>query len=94
VQALAREYTVVAIKTLASCLEDPKLRLQAACALLDRGWGRPVQAVAGDSNTPLLIDFRWSDELPVQPGAVATSVIEGVAPEGDAEPILAWGNSC
>jgi hypothetical protein len=44
---LAREYTVEAIETLARLLKDekatPAAQVAAATALLDRGWGRPVQ---------------------------------------------------
>ncbi len=34
--------------TLAAALDDPKLCVQAAQALLDRGWGKPAQVVGGD----------------------------------------------
>ena len=47
VKMLAREYTVEAIETLARILKDekatPAAQVAAATALLDRGWGRPVQ---------------------------------------------------
>jgi hypothetical protein len=48
-QAAARELTQDAIDTLASVMKDPKAppaaRISAAVALLDRGHGRPTQAV-------------------------------------------------
>ncbi len=42
---LARVYTEEAILTLAECLQDKdgRVRVAAANALLDRGWGKPVQ---------------------------------------------------
>lgn len=49
VKAAARELTQDAIDTLASVMKDPKAppaaRISAAQVLLDRGWGRPTQAV-------------------------------------------------
>ena len=45
VQAAARAHTPAAIKTLVDALTDEKLCVQAATALLDRGWGRPTQHV-------------------------------------------------
>jgi hypothetical protein len=48
VQELARSFTEAAIETLAKALADPKLRVQAAVAILDRGWGKPTQVIAGD----------------------------------------------
>ena len=53
VQALAREHTAAAIQTLVECLRDPRLRVQAATALLDRAWGKPIQPVSDeDGNSP------------------------------------------
>ena len=46
---LARVHTVDAIATLASIMSDgrasPSARVAAATAILDRGWGRPPQAL-------------------------------------------------
>ena len=48
--ALARTHTKTAIETLVAICKDPAIspgsRVTAACALLDRGYGRPFQAVA------------------------------------------------
>ena len=48
VQNAAREHSTEAIKTLAQIMCDPKApaaaRISAACALLDRGYGKPSQA--------------------------------------------------
>jgi hypothetical protein len=49
VRALAREYTEVAIRTLAEIMQDTESagpsRVAAATALIDRGWGKPLQQV-------------------------------------------------
>ncbi len=49
VRALAREFTAESIQTLADICRNPKAtapaRVAAATALLDRGWGKPTQAV-------------------------------------------------
>ena len=49
VQNAAREHSTEAIKTLAQIMRNPKApaaaRISAACALLDRGYGKPVQTV-------------------------------------------------
>ena len=42
-QALAREHTEEAIQALVEALNVPATRVAAATALLDRGYGRPVQ---------------------------------------------------
>jgi hypothetical protein len=69
---LARTYTVDAIHALVAALQKPRERVAAATALLDRGWGKPVQMITGDANQPLVVDFRWADSTPV----VATPVID------------------
>jgi Family of unknown function (DUF5681) len=47
VKALAREFTDISIRRLASIVQDkgasPAAQVQAAQALLDRGWGKPLQ---------------------------------------------------
>lgn len=60
VQELARQHTEQAIRTLVQALDDPKLRVQAACALLDRGWGRPVQSVEIDAAANSLMMHFWA----------------------------------
>jgi hypothetical protein len=54
VKELARQHTDKAIAALVAALDDPKTRVAAATALLDRGYGRPVQAIAGaDGESPV-----------------------------------------
>src|SRR5215469_1859131 len=63
VQELARTHTEDAIQTLAECLRDPRHKVAAAVALLERGWGRPTQVVAGDGERPVAISFEWAPAL-------------------------------
>jgi HEAT repeat protein len=60
VRELARTHTVEAIETLAQIMRDPnenaRARVAAASAILDRGWGKPEQAVALDAR------HQWSGE--------------------------------
>jgi HEAT repeat protein len=45
-QALAREHTEEAIDALIAALKHPAIRVSAATALLDRGYGRPIQTTS------------------------------------------------
>ncbi len=53
VRALARQHTVKAVETLAIIMadsdEDGRTRVAAAVALLERGYGKPEQAVSVES---------------------------------------------
>lgn len=58
VKGLARMHTENAIAALVRVIEDkkaaPAARVSAAVAILDRGWGKPVQAISGpDGESPL-----------------------------------------
>ena len=52
---MAREHTEVALNALVKVVttseSDPAI-VSAACALLDRGWGKPTQPIAGDNEAP------------------------------------------
>jgi len=81
IAALARQYGPHAIRTLVQCLGDPRQRVAAATALLDRGYGRPQQTtrVEGDVNVLHLLAARLvSQELEGEPIA-ATPVVRQVA---------------
>ena len=55
VRELAREHTPAAVVKLAHIMEKGKSEqacIAAASALLDRGWGRPTQPIAGDDELP------------------------------------------
>lgn len=65
VRMLAKEWTTDSIKTLASIMNDvaasPNARVAAANSLLDRGWGRPAQAIEATVHNKF--DDRSDDEL-------------------------------
>jgi hypothetical protein len=46
--SLARKHTPEAIQALVDALKNPKERVPAAVALLNRGWGMPKQPIEGD----------------------------------------------
>jgi hypothetical protein len=54
VRALAKTYTLDAINALARALKhrDARVQITAAALLLDRGWGKCPQPLAGDPNSP------------------------------------------
>lgn len=69
VKAAAQVYTSKAIKVLATIMDDTKqagaARVAAANAILDRGYGKPTQAVShgGQVTVRTLADF-YSDQTP------------------------------
>jgi hypothetical protein len=55
VRDLARKHTAKAVANLAKIADSGKsemARIAASVALLDRGWGRPTQPIAGDDEMP------------------------------------------
>lgn len=64
IKSLARAHTESALKTLAGIMNQveapPAARVTAAQALLDRGWGKPAQAVVGgdEDDAPIRIINR------------------------------------
>ena len=67
VQALARLHTEEAINMIVFVMKSPgaahAVRLQAAASILDRGWGKPTQAIAGEDGGALVVKIgRFSDE--------------------------------
>jgi hypothetical protein len=58
------------------------VRAIACRELLDRGIGRPAQMTSGDTDTPLIVDFRWADD-PVPVARPAPLVIEAELAVGD-----------
>lgn len=81
VRELARNHTQAAIDALAAKLRDRKgaVVVAAAVALLDRGWGRPIQTVNGTSVT-----IPWAKLTPDQ----ARRIADG----DDVEEVLAGGS--
>jgi hypothetical protein len=68
VQNAAREHSSEAIETLAGIMHNPKApaaaRISAACALLDRGYGKPSQSIEATNNnvTYLVSDQPLTEE--------------------------------
>jgi hypothetical protein len=81
VQALAREHTTAAIRTLVEALRDPKLKVAAAQALLDRGWGKPAVQIHAQSESTVL------HLLAAQQVGDALLTELGVSPTASAEPL-------
>lgn len=59
IKSLARSHTVAAINVLLGVMNQdespPAARVAAATAILDRGWGKPAQAIiGGDEDSPPL----------------------------------------
>jgi hypothetical protein len=58
----AREHTEAALAVIVECLgdTDKRISLKAAEIILDRGYGKPPQAVTGeDGEGPAEFVFRW-----------------------------------
>jgi len=86
IRNLAREHTEVAIKALRHIAEQGQqeaARVAAASALLDRGWGRPTQPLAGDDTMPPL---GISADQVQQRKERASQMIEEAF--GEAEPLM------
>ena len=63
VRDLARKHTVAAVNRLATIMQkgrSEQARILAANSLLDRGWGKPTQPIAGDLDMPpvQMVDAR------------------------------------
>lgn len=61
---LARKQTVAAVNTIISLLKAPEsnVRLGAANALLDRGWGKPIQGLEHSGHVDLTAIIIDKDE--------------------------------
>src|SRR5262245_32565178 len=58
VRALARDHTAEALHTIVEIMRSARsdsVRLAAAEAILDRGWGRPAQAITGPEGAPFQV---------------------------------------
>lgn len=73
IRSLARSHTDAALQTLKAIMDDaevnPSARVSAACYLLDRGWGKPKQALVGGDE----------DDAPIQ----TVTRVELVASDGN-----------
>ena len=68
IQELAQKHTVTALNTLVAIAQDtkvnPKARINACTALLDRGWGKPSQYC--ESHTSLEIQKPQMNKIDVE----------------------------
>ncbi len=65
VRRLAREFTEEAMNRLAFWMrsENAKASVSASATLLDRGWGKAAQAIAGaDGEGPIKLEISWQTE--------------------------------
>jgi hypothetical protein len=63
VKELARQYTEQAIQALVLALDDERTRVAAATALLDRGYGKPAQAITGEDGGAIIQEVRHIHDL-------------------------------
>jgi hypothetical protein len=72
IRSLARAHTESALKVLAGIMNQDDApaaaRVSAAQALLDRGWGKPTQPIAGDDDSAPL-RFQLIERVIVDPKA-------------------------
>lgn len=64
IRSLARGHTETAVRVLAGIMQQgdapPQARVSAATAILDRGWGKPAQALTGqDGEGPAELVISW-----------------------------------
>src|SRR5689334_24517326 len=72
IQTLARQHAPAAVQALVEALSDPKTKVPAAVAILDRAYGRAQQAVSlgGPEGSKVEWSFTWADAtLPEPPRA-------------------------
>lgn len=71
IKSLARTHTVHAVNTLVKIMLDKNApahaRVSAANAILDRGWGKPLQPIANEDGKPLEFIHRI-ERIIVHPG--------------------------
>ena len=64
VREMAQKWTPRAISVLSTALKsaDERVRVHAATALLDRGWGKPAQQIEGADGKSLVLELRIGSE--------------------------------
>ena len=87
--ALARSHCTTAIQVVRGIMNNsetpPNVKLQAATILMDRGLGKPTQAIAirGDPDSPVIFNLRLGD------GMVNGGEVEVIGSEPLAGPLVA-----
>ena len=88
IKSLARNHTERAISVLAGIMDQtdcpPASRVAAAQVLLDRGWGKPTQPIAGDEDAPPVRTVTRIERLVIDPGDTADRDAAGLPPTADA----------
>ena len=71
IESLARQWTETMINVLSSIATStkspPASRVAAALGLLDRGWGKPSQTIAGDEENPLVMKIERIERVIIDP---------------------------
>ena len=90
IASLARAYTDTVLKMLAGIVmrEDAPApsRIAAGVALLDRGWGKPTQPLAGDLDNPLRVRISEIVRTIVDPNPFA--LVDAKAVDADESRLL------
>jgi hypothetical protein len=84
VQELARTFTEQAVLALVEALKDPRHKVAAAEALLNRAWGRPVTPVVSDGDGA----DHWSQHLLAARLVAAELRLERAALETTVPPLI------
>jgi hypothetical protein len=70
IKSLARAHTESAVRVLAGIMNEPQssdsARVAAANSLLDRGWGKPAQAITGGDDDDKPVTIQTVERLIVQ----------------------------
>jgi hypothetical protein len=82
VAALAREHTTAAITALVRALDDPKVCVPAAVALLNRGYGMPPAKIEGVNPQSITVLHL------VAARAVTDEIMRALADNGSAAPTI------
>jgi hypothetical protein len=83
-QVLTRKYTSEAIKTLATIMRNakapPAARTAAASALLDRGYGRPAQAIEATLNHKTVQDMSDAELIAIAASSADDDMLDDEEP--------------
>jgi hypothetical protein len=97
VVSLARQHTPEAINRLVALMrqdDDLDIALAATSAIIDRGWGRPVQMVTGNPDQPVSFEIVWGPAKESQAPTIDATVNASGGAEGEAEAqeVVVWGD--